>query len=144
MDEEIKEVGEMAVIEDEEEIAIEEDYAALEAETIIIDDDSDIQTDAEYEQAVEQKELADEAREALSAVLLSVLEKGEINDDDIAEIAAQQEIYTENVTALKILGIETEDGKGSTEGGKSSTDIATTSMNYDEIMKVLTEKSKLY
>ena len=107
MDEEIKEVGEMATIEDEEEITIEEDYAALEAETIIIDDDSNIQTDAEYEQAVVQKELADEAREALSAVLLSVLEKGEINDDDIAEIAAQQEIYTENVTALKILGLTT-------------------------------------
>ena len=29
MDEEIKEVGEMATIEDEEEIAIEEDYTAL-------------------------------------------------------------------------------------------------------------------
>ena len=137
MDEEIKEVGEMATIEDEEDIAIEEDYTALEAETIIIDDDSDIQTDAEYEQAVEQKELADEAREALSAVLLSVLEKGEINDDDIAEIAAQQEIYTENVTTLKILGI-------TTEGEKSSTDIVTTSMNYDEIMKVLSEKGNFF
>ena len=137
MDEEIKEVGEMAIIEGEEDIAIEEDYTTLEAETIIIDDDSNIQTDAEYEQAVEQKELADEAREALSAVLLSVLEKGEINDDDIAEIAAQQEIYTENVTALKILGIET-------GGGKSSTDIVTTSMNYDEIMKVLSEKGNFF
>ena len=69
MDEEIKEVGAMATIEGEEEITIEEDYTALEAETIIIDDDSDIQMNAEYEQAVEQKELADEAREALSAVL---------------------------------------------------------------------------
>ena len=137
MDEEIKEVGEMATIEDEEEITIEEDYTTLEAETIIIDDDSNIQTDAEYEQAVEQKELADEAREALSAVLLSVLEKGEINDDNIAEIAAQQEIYTENVTALKILGIET-------EGGKSSTDIVTTGMNYDEIMKALSEKGNFF
>ena len=137
MDEEIKGVGEMATIEDEEDIAIEEDYTALEAKTIIIDDDSDIQTDAEYEQAIEQKELADEAREALSAVLLSVLEKGEINDDDIAEIAAQQEIYTENVTALKILGIET-------EGGKSSTDIVTTGMNYDEIMKALSEKGNFF
>ncbi len=137
MDEEIKEVGEMAIIEDEEEITIEEDYTTLEAETIIIDDDSNIQTDAEYEQAVEQKELADEAREALSAVLLSVLEKGEINDDDIAEIAAQQEIYTENVTALKILGIEN-------EGEKSSTDIVTTSMDYDEIMKVLSEKGNFF
>ena len=136
MDEEIKETGKMATIEGEEEITIEEDYTALEAETIIIDDDSNIQTDAEYEQAVEQKELADEAREALSAVLLSVLEKGEINDDDIAEIAAQQEIYTENVTALKILGIET-------GGEKNSTDIVTTDMNYDEIMKVLSEKGKI-
>ena len=137
MDEEIKEVGEMATIEDEEEITIEEDYTTLEAETIIIDDDSNIQADAEYEQAVEQKELADEAREALSAVLLSVLEKGEINDDDIAEIAAQQEIYTENVTALKILGIET-------EGEKSTTDIVTTNMDYDEIMKVLSEKGNFF
>ena len=137
MDEEIKEVGEMAIIEDEEEISIEEDYTALEAETIIVDDDSNIQTDAGYEQAVERKELADEAREALSAVLLSVLEKGEINDDDIAEIAAQQEIYTENVTALKTLEIETEDKK-------SSTDIVTTSMNYDEIMKVLSEKGNFF
>ena len=137
MDEEIKEVGEMATIEGEEEITIEEDYTTLEAETIIIDDDSNIQTDAEYEQAVEQKELADEAREALSAVLLSVLEKGEINDNDIAEIASQQEIYTENVTALKILGIET-------EGGKSSTDIVTTGMNYDEIMKALSEKGNFF
>ena len=137
MDEEIKEVGEMATIEDEEEITIEEDYTTLEAETIIIDDDSNIQTDAEYEQAVAQKELADGAREALSAVLLSVLEKGEINDDDIAEIAAQQEIYTENVTALKILGIET-------EGEKSTTDIVTTSMDYDEIMKVLSEKGNFF
>ena len=137
MDEEIKEVGEMATIEGEEEIAIEQDYTTLEAETIIIDDDSNIQTDAEYEQAVEQKELADEAREALSAVLLSVLEKGEINDDDIAEIASQQEIYTENVTALKILGI-------ATEGGKSSTDIVTTGMNYDEIMKALSEKGNFF
>lgn len=134
MDEEIKEVGEMATIEDEEEITIEEDYTALEAETIIIDDDSDIQTNTEYEQAVAQKELADEAREALSAVLLSVLEKGEINDDDIAEIAAQQEIYTENVTALKILGIETEDEK-------STTNIITSNIDYDELMKVLSEKA---
>ena len=137
MDEEIKENGEMATIEDEEEITIEEDYTALEAETVIIDDDSNIQTDAEYEQAVAQKELADEAREALSAVLLSVLEKGEINDNDIAEIASQQEIYTENVTALKILGI-------TTEGGKSSTDIVTTGMNYDEIMKALSEKGNFF
>ena len=144
MDEEIKEVGEMAAIEGEEEITIEENYTTLEAETIIVDDDSNIQTDAEYEQAVEQKELADEAREALSAVLLSVLEKGEINDDDIAEIAAQQEIYTENVTALKILGIETEGGKGSAESRKSSTDIVTTGMNYDEIMKALSEKGNFF
>ena len=139
MDEEIKEVGEMATIEDEEEIAIEEDYTTLEAETIIIDDDSNIQTDAEYNQAVEQKELADEAREALSAVLLSVLEKGEINDDDIAEIAAQQEIYTENVTALKILGLMTEDEKST--AGKSTTNIVTSNIDYDELMKVLSEKA---
>ena len=139
MDEEIKEVGEMATIENEEDITIEEDYAALEAETIIIDDDSNIQADAEYEQAVEQKELADEAREALSAVLLSVLEKGEINDDDIAEIAAQQEIYTENVTALKILGLETEDEKST--AGKSTTNVITSNIDYDELMKVLSEKA---
>ena len=139
MDEEIKEVGEMATIEDEEDIAIEEDYTALEAETIIIDDDSNIQTDAEYEQAVTQKELADEAREALSAVLLSVLEKGEINDDDIAEIAAQQEIYTENVTALKILGLTTEDEKST--AGKSTTNVITSNIDYDELMKVLSEKA---
>ena len=134
MDEEIKEVGEMATIGDEEEITIEEDYTTLEAETIIIDDDSNIQTDAEYEQAVAQKELADGAREALSAVLLSVLEKGEINDDDIAEIAAQQEIYTENVTALKILGIETEDEK-------STTNIVTSNIDYDELIKIIAEKA---
>lgn len=139
MDEEIKENGEMATIEDEEDIAIEEDYTALEAETVIIDDDSNIQTEAEYEQAVGQKELADEAREALSAVLLSVLEKGEINDDDIAEIAAQQEIYTENVTALKILGLETEDEKST--GGKSTTNVITSNIDYDELMKVLSEKA---
>ena len=134
MDEEIKEVGEMATIEGEEEITIEEDYTTLEAETIILDDDSNIQTDAENEQAVEQKELAEEAREALSAVLLSVLEKGEINDDDIAEIAAQQEIYTENVTALKILGIETEDEK-------STTEVITSNIDYNELIKVLAEKA---
>ena len=139
MDEEIKENGEMATIEDEEEITIEEDYTALEAETVIIDDDSNIQTEAEYEQAVGQKELADEAREALSAVLLSVLEKGEINDDDIAEIAAQQEIYTENVTALKILGLTTEDGKSA--AGKSTTNIITSNIDYDELIKVLSEKA---
>ena len=139
MDEEIKEVGEMATIEDEEEITIEEDYTALEAETIIIDDDSNIQTEAEYEQAVGQKELADGAREALSAVLLSVLEKGEINDDDIAEIAAQQEIYTENVTALKILGLETTDEKST--AGKSTTNVITSNIDYNELMKVLSEKA---
>ena len=139
MDEEIKEVGEMAVIEDEEEISIEEDYTTLEAETIIIDDDSNIQADAEYEQAVAQKELADEAREALSAVLLSVLEKGEINDDDIAEIAAQQEIYTENITALKILGLTAEDEKST--AGKSTTNVITSNIDYDELMKVLSEKA---
>ena len=139
MDEEIKEVGEMATIENEEDITIEEDYAALEAETIIIDDDSNIQADAEYEQAVEQKELADEAREALSAVLLSVLEKGEINDDDIAEIAAQQEIYTENVTALKILGLETEDEKST--AGKSTTNVITSNIDYDELIKIIAEKA---
>ena len=136
MDEEIKENGEMATIEGEEEITIEEDYTALEAETIIIDDDSNIQTDAEYEQAVGQKELADEAREALSAVLLSVLEKGEINDDDIAEIAAQQEIYTENVTALKILGLTTEPG-----GENSTTNVITSNIDYNELIKVLSEKA---
>ena len=139
MDEEIKEVGEMATIEDEEDIAINEDYTTLEAETIIIDDDSNIQTDAEYEQAVEQKELADGAREALSAVLLSVLEKGEINDNDIAEIAAQQEIYTENITALKILGLETEGEKN--PAGKSTTNIITSNIDYDELIKVLSEKA---
>ena len=136
MDEEIKEVGEMATIGDEEEIAIEEDYTTLEAETIIIDDDSNIQTDAEYEQAVAQKELADGAREALSAVLLSVLEKGEINDDDIAEIAAQQETYIENVTALKILGLTTETG-----AEKSTTNVITSNIDYDELIKVLSEKA---
>ena len=136
MDEEIKENGEMATIEDEEDITIEEDYTTLEAKTIIIDDDSNIQTDAEYEQAVGQKELADEAREALSAVLLSVLEKGEINDDDIAEIAAQQEIYTENVTALKILGLTTETG---TEN--STTTVITSNIDYNELIKVLSEKA---
>ena len=136
MDEEIKEVGEMATIEDEEEIAIEEDYTTLEAETIIIDDDSNIQTDAEYEQAVAQKELADGAREALSAVLLSVLEKGEINDDDIAEIAAQQETYIENVTALKILGLTAETGVE-----KSTTNVITSNIDYDELIKVLSEKA---
>lgn len=139
MDEEIKEVGEMATIEDEEDIVIEEDYTALEAETVIIDDDSNIQTDAEYEQAVKQKELADEARGALSAVLLSVLEKGEINDDDIAEIAAQQEIYTENVTALKILGLMTGDEKSA--DGKSTTNVITSNIDYDELIKVLSEKA---
>ena len=139
MDEEIKEVGEMAIIEDEEDITIEEDYTTLEAETIIIDDDSNIQTDAEYEQAVEQKELADEAREALSAVLLSVLEKGEINDDDIAEIAAQQEIYTENVTDLKILGLTIGDEKST--AGKSTTNVITSNIDYDELIKVLSEKA---
>ena len=147
MDEEIKEVGEMATIEGEEDIAIEEDYTTLEAETIIVDDDSNIQTDAEYEQAVEQKELADEAREALSAVLLSVLEKGEINDDDIAEIAAQQEIYTENVTALKILGIETEGGvstAGKSTAWKNTTDVVTTNIDYDEIMKTISEHDDLF
>ena len=136
MDEEIKEVGEMATIEDEEEITIEEDYTTLEAETIIIDDDSNIQTDAEYEQAVAQKELADGAREALSAVLLSVLEKGEINDDDIAEIAAQQETYIENVTALKILGLTAETGVE-----KSTTNVITSNIDYDELIKVLSEKA---
>ena len=147
MDEEIKGVGEMSVIEDEEEIVIEEDYTALEAETIIVDDDSDIQTDVEYEKAIEQKELADEAREALSAVLLSVLEKGEINDDDIAEIAAQQEIYTENVTALKILGIETEGGvstAGKSTAWKNTTDVVTTNIDYDEIMKTISEHDDLF
>ena len=134
MDEENKEVGEMATFEDEEEIIINEDYTELEGDTIIIDDDSNIQTGSEYEKAIEQKELADEAREALSAVLLSVLEKGEINDDDIAEITAQQEIYTENVTALKILGIETEDEK-------STTNVITSNIDYDELMKVLSEKA---
>ena len=147
MDEEIKENGEMATIEDEEDIAIEEDYTTLEAETIVIDDDSNIQTDAKYEEAVEQKNLADEAREALSAVLLSVLEKGEINDDDIAEIAAQQEIYTENVTALKILGLETE-GEGSATGrstiGRSSSNIVTTAIDYDEIIKAISEHDDLF
>ena len=69
MDEEIKEVGEMATIEDEDEITINEDYTTLEGDTIIIDDDSNIQTGSGYEKAIEQKELADEAREALSAVL---------------------------------------------------------------------------
>ena len=147
MDEEIKEVGEMAVIEDEEDIVIEEDYAALEAETIIVDDDSNIQTDAIYEQAVEQKELADEAREALSAVLLSVLEKGEINDDDIAEIAAQQEIYTENITALKILGLESDDEGGSTgrsAAWRNTTDVVTTNIDYDEIMRTISEHNDLF
>ena len=134
MDEEIKETGEMATFEDEEEITINEDYTALEGDTIIIDDDSNIQTGSEYEKAIEQKELADEAREALSAVLLSVLEKGEINDDDIAEITAQQEIYTENVTALKILGIEAEDEK-------STTNVITSNIDYNELMKVLSEKA---
>ena len=134
MDEEIKEVGEMASIEGEEDITIEEDYTALEGDTIIIDDDSNIQTGSEYEKAIEQKELADEAREALSAVLLSVLEKGEINDDDIAEIAAQQEIYTEHVTALKILGITAEDEK-------STTNVITSNIDYNELMKVLSEKA---
>ena len=134
MDEEIKEVGEMATIEDEDEITINEDYTTLEGDTIIIDDDSNIQTGSEYEKAIEQKELADEAREALSAVLLSVLEKGEINDDDIAEIAAQQEIYTENVTALKILGITAEDEK-------STTNVITSNIDYDELIKIIAEKA---
>lgn len=105
MDEEVK-TGEMTGLEDEDITTIEEDYTQLESDTIKIDDDSDLQNDVSYNQALEYKETLDEIKAEMKEILLAVLEKGEINANDTSAIEQLQEQYTEGYTALKTLTIE--------------------------------------
>ena len=141
MDDEIK-TGEMTG-EIDENITVEEDFTLLEGRAVTISDDSDNKTDDEevYEEALEIKESLDDIRDQIKDKLLGILEKGKITDADGCEIELLNDQYTEKYNELKdIANTVIPGGKG------SNSDISTTekievNIDYDEILKTLSEKA---
>ena len=129
------------MIEDENNtIDIEEDYTKLEGAAILINDDSDIQNDTLYNEAIEYKSKIDETREALKSKLLSILEKGEINSEDSSEISLLQDQYTENYTALQTLASENNIKADNTDSNSSEV-IINSEIDYDKLMDIIAEKA---
>lgn len=145
MDEEQVKTGEM-MGEENEEIEITEDYTLLEDTTVIVDDDSDIQENVLYNEAMVYKEEIDNVKEELRNKILAILEAGEIKSEDNDELTLLQEKYTENYTALKTLSVE----KGTnTDSNEFVFDNTITSDNLIEtllqtdILTVIAEKISL-
>ena len=138
MDEEIK-TGEMINVDDT--IAVEEDYTVLEIENPVVIDDSSDETDENeiiYEEAIGYKTNIDEAKEEMKNRILAILEKGEITSEDNSELELLQDKYTENFNALKSLANEKDIN---TSVNKDSNESIETNMDYDEIMKAISEKA---
>ena len=137
MDEEIK-TGEMINVDDT--ITVEEDYTVLEIENPVVIDDSSDETDESeiiYEEAIGYKTNIDEAKEEMKNRILAILEKGEISSEDNSELELLQDKYTENFNALKSLANE----KDINTSVKDSNESIETNMDYDEIMKAISEKA---
>ena len=138
MDEEIIKTGEMINV--DESITVEEDYTVLEIENPVVIDDSSDETDENeiiYEEAIGYKTNIDEAKEEMKNRILAILEKGEISSEDNSELELLQDKYTENLNALKSLANE----KDINTSVKDSNESIEVNMNYDEIMKAISEKA---
>ena len=141
MDDEIK-TGEMTG-EIDESIAVEEDFTLLEGQAVTISDDSDNKTDKEevYEEALDIKESLDDIRDQLKDKLLDILEKGKITDADGCEIELLNDQYTEKYNELKNLASTVIPGGGGASSDNSSTEKVEVNIDYDELIKVLSEKA---
>ena len=147
MDDEIK-TGEMTG-EIDESITVEEDFTLLEGKAVSINDDSDNKTKEEevYEEALDVKESLDDIRQQIKDKLLNILEKGKITDADSCEIELLNDQYNEKYNELKDLANTViPGGKGTSIENASTTDNSTTeivkvNIDYDEILKTLSEKA---
>ena len=143
MDDEIK-TGEMTG-EIDESITVEEDFTALEGKAVSISDDSDNKTNEEevYEEALEIKESLDDIRQQIKDKLLDILEKGRITDADGCEIELLNDQYTEKYNELKdVANSVLPGGKGaSTPTTNTTTEIVKVNIDYDEILKAISEKA---
>ena len=141
MDEEIK-TGEMTG-EIDESITVEEDFTLLEGQAVTISDDSDNKTDKEevYEEALEIKESLDDIRQQIKDKLLDILEKGRITDADGCEIELLNDQYTEKYNELKDIANTVIPGGGGTSSDNSSTEKVEVNIDYDEILKAISEKA---
>ena len=141
MDEEIK-TGEM-IGEIDESIAVEEDFTLLEGQAVTISDDSDNKTDEEevYEEALDIKESLDDIRDQIKDKLLDILEKGKITDADGCEIELLNDQYTEKYNELKDIANTVIPGGKGTNSDTSSTEKIEVNINYDEILKAISEKA---
>ena len=141
MDEEIK-TGEM-IGEIDESIAVEEDFTLLEGQAVTISDDSDNKTNEEevYEEALEIKESLDDIRQQIKDKLLDILEKGRITDADGCEIELLNDQYTEKYNELKDIANTVIPGGGGTSSDNSSTEKVEVNIDYDEILKAISEKA---
>ena len=141
MDEEIK-TGEMTG-EIDESITVEEDFTLLEGQAVTISDDSDNKTDEEevYEEALDIKESLDDIRQQIKDKLLDILEKGRITDADGCEIELLNDQYTEKYNELKDIANTVIPGGGGTSSDNSSTEKVEVNIDYDEILKAISEKA---
>ena len=141
MDEEIK-TGEMTG-EIDESITVEEDFTLLEGQAVTISDDSDNKTNEEevYEEALEIKESLDDIRQQIKDKLLDILEKGRITDADGCEIELLNDQYTEKYNELKDIANTVIPGGGGTSSDNSSTEKVEVNIDYDEILKAISEKA---
>ena len=141
MDDEIK-TGEMTG-EIDESIAVEEDFTLLEGRAVTISDDSDNKTDDEevYEEALEIKESLDDIRDQIKDKLLGILEKGKITDADGCEIELLNDQYTEKYNELKDIANTVIPGGKGTNSDTSSTEKIEVNIDYDEILKAISEKA---
>ena len=141
MDEEIK-TGEMTG-EIDESITVEEDFTLLEGQAVTISDDSDNKTDEEevYEEALDIKESLDDIRDQIKDKLLDILEKGKITDADGCEIELLNDQYTEKYNELKDIANTVIPGGKGTNSDTSSTEKIEVNINYDEILKAISEKA---
>ena len=141
MDEEIK-TGEMTG-EIDESITVEEDFTLLEGQAVTISDDSDNKTNEEevYEEALEIKESLDDIRQQIKDKLLDILEKGRITDADGCEIELLNDQYTEKYNELKDIANTVIPGGGGASSDNSSTEKVEVNIDYDEILKAISEKA---
>ena len=141
MDEEIK-TGEMTG-EIDESITVEEDFTLLEGKAVSITDDSDNKTseDEAYEEALEIKESLDDIRQQIKDKLLDILEKGRITDADGCEIELLNDQYNEKYNELKDIANTVIPGGKGTNSNTSSTEKIEVNIDYDELIKVLSEKA---
>lgn len=145
MDEEQVKTGEM-MGEENEEIEITEDYTLLEDTTVIVDDDSDIQENVLYNEAMEYKEEIDNVKEELRNKILAILEAGEIKSEDNDELTLLQEKYTENYTALKTLSVEKGTNTDSNEfifDNRITSDNLIETLLQTDILSVIADKISL-